>query len=82
VRESKRLQKAADQQEVKSRDARREALKRGLEQLPDEKLPTSPDQMESFFLEHVAMAEALVGKGASLVFSYHTFFLSPSTVLS
>jgi import receptor subunit TOM20 len=63
VRESKRLQKAADVEANQAREARSGALERGLEQLSQEKLPSTPEQMESFFLEHVSIAEALAAKG-------------------
>lgn len=63
LKERKKLEKAASAQASKARASQGEALKNAVREMRNERTPQSVEEREAYFLEQVAMGEALAAQG-------------------
>lgn len=62
-RERKEAAKASKEAEDNSKESKLKLIERVIVECANEELPTSPEQKEAYFMEHVAAGEALCGQG-------------------
>lgn len=68
LKERKKLEKVASAQASRARASQGEALKNAVREMRNERTPQSVEEREAYFLEQVAMGEALAAQG-ELAFS-------------
>lgn len=64
LKERRRVEKVQSAQASQARASQGEALKNAVRDMRDERTPQSVEEREAYFLEHVAMGEALAAQGA------------------
>ena len=65
AKEQRKLAKASAAHASKERASQADSLKAAVRQLKNERPPTNVEERESYFLEQVAIGEALAAKGMS-----------------